>query len=381
MEKQRFIPEDQGRIVSIFLENFFGKYVEYDFTADLENQLDLVSAGDLDWKVLLRDFWTDFNAKIVEMGALGTREVIDALDETLSPYLFPARPDGADTRLCPKCGEGRLSLKPSRTGAFVGCSNYPECRFTRPFGAPSEDGEQASGDVNLGPDPVTGETVWLKSGRFGPYVQLGEGDKPKRASLPKGWSAPDMDLEKALRLLRLPREVGPHPEDGQMILAGIGRYGPFVLHEKTYASLSTVDEVFEVGVNRAVDLIATKRAGRRGGGAPAGKHIGDHTDGQPIHLMPGRYGPYFKHGSTNANAPKGADPETVTLEEAIKLIDERAAKSGGAKTKKPAKAKPKPRASGSGATTKKSGTKSPGTKKPPAKPPASTPDDDDEAPF
>jgi DNA topoisomerase-1 len=337
MEKQRFIPEDQGRVVTIFLEQFFGKYVEYDFTADLENQLDLVSAGDLDWKVLLRDFWTDFNAKVGEMGSLGTREVIDALDETLSPYLFPAKPDGSDPRACPRCGSGRLNLKPSRTGAFIGCSNYPECRYTRPFGSPDAEAAQAEGDRELGVDPVTGETVFLKSGRFGPYVQLGEGDKPKRASLPKGWSAPDMDLEKALRLLRLPREVGLHPEDGKPILAGIGRYGPFVQHDGTYANLPSVDEVFEVGVNRAVDLIATKRSGGRRGDAAALKELGPHpADGQPVRVLAGRYGPYVKHGSTNATIPRGTEPSSVSLEQAVALLAEREAKAGGGK-KKPAR--------------------------------------------
>jgi DNA topoisomerase-1 len=337
MDKQRFVPEDQGRIVTIFLEEFFGKYVEYDFTAELENQLDLVSAGDLDWKLLLRNFWADFNAKVGELGAIGTREVIDALDESLSSTLFPPTPDGSDPRTCPRCGAGRLSLKPSRTGAFVGCSNYPECRFTRPFGPPGAEGADGNGDRDLGLDPETGETVYLKAGRFGPYVQLGDGEKPKRGSLPKGWSAADMDLEKALRLLRLPREVGLHPEDGQPILAGIGRYGPFVQHNGTYANLPSVDEVFDVGLNRAVDLIATKRAGgKRGGDMAPLKELGAHPgDGQPVRVMAGRYGPYVKHGSTNATIPKDADPSALTMDEAVKLLSEREAK-GGTK-KKPAR--------------------------------------------
>lgn len=244
-----------------------------------------------------------------------------------------------------------MGLKSSKYGPFLGCSNYPECRHTRPLTA-TEAGEDAGGgDRELGVDPVTGETVWLKSGRFGPYVQLGDGEKPKRSSLPKGWSAPDMDLEKALRLLRLPREVGVHPEDGKPILAGIGKFGPFVLHEKTYANLSSIDEVFEVGVNRAVDLIATKRAGRRPE-ATALADLGVHpADGQPVRVLSGRYGPYVKHGDTNANVPRGADPASVTLEQAVALLAERVAKGGG-KAKKPArtakttapKAKSKPKA-------------------------------------
>jgi DNA topoisomerase-1 len=359
MEKQRFVPEDQGRIVTIFLEEFFAKYVEYDFTAELENQLDLVSAGELDWKQLLKDFWADFNAKVGELGQIGTREVIDALDESLTSTLFPPMADGADPRACPRCGEGRLSLKPSRTGAFVGCSNYPECRFTRPFGPPGAEGAEGNGDRELGVDPDSGQTVLLKNGRFGPYVQLGEGEKPKRASLPKGWSAPDMDLEKGLRLLSLPREVGLHPEDSQPILAGIGRYGPFVQHAGTYANLSGADEVFEVGLNRAVALLAEKRAGRAGRTESAAlKELGAHpADGQPVRVLSGRYGPYIKHGSTNANVPRGKEPQDLTLEEAIVLIAEREAKGGG--KKKPARAKAAAKPAAKKAPAKKATAKKP----------------------
>jgi DNA topoisomerase-1 len=352
MEKNRFVPEDQGRLVTVFLEQFFGKYVEYDFTADLEEKLDLVSAGDLDWKVLLREFWAEFNAKVGEMGELRTREVLDALDGVLGPYMFPPKEDGSDPRACPKCGTGRLGLKLSRSNPFIGCSNYPECRYTRPFGLP-EEGDGESADRELGVDPETGLTVYLKAGRFGPYVQLGDGEKPKRASLPKGWSPAAMDLEKALRLLRLPREVGPHPEDGQPILAGIGRYGPFVQHNGTYANLSNVDEVFDVGVNRAVSLIAEKRGAanaRRGGEPTALKDLGAHpADGQPIRVLAGRYGPYVKHGSTNATIPKGTDPQALTLEDAVKLIAEREAKGP---SKKPTRGRAKPSGAKGGARKK-----------------------------
>ncbi|MBI1199253.1 MAG: type I DNA topoisomerase [Phenylobacterium sp.] len=376
MEKQRFHPEDSGRLLIAFLEAFFGRYVEYDFTAGLEERLDLVSAGDLDWKVLLREFWTDFHAKISEMGELRMSDVLSALDESLGAHLFPEKPDGSDPRACPVCGSGRMSLKSSRYGPFLGCSNYPECRHTRPLSA-SEDGEDAaSGDRELGVDPVTGEKVWLKAGRFGPYVQLGEGEKPKRASLPKGWSAPDMDLEKALRLLRLPREVGMHPEDGKPILAGIGKFGPFVLHEKTYANLPSIDEVFEVGVNRAVDLIATKRAGRRPG-AEALKELGAHpADGQPVRVLAGRYGPYVKHGDTNANIPRGADPLSVTLEQAVALIAEREAKGGGKKGKKAAASKTKAEPKAKKAPAKKAAAKKAAPKTGKAEPVT-----DDETPF
>ena len=340
MEKQRFVPEDKGRLLTIFLKEFFGRYVEYDFTAELEERLDAVSAGDLNWKVLLREFWTAFHAKIGEISELRVGEVLEALDRVLGPHLFPENAEGSDPRGCPTCGTGCLGLKSSRFGPFVGCSNYPECRYTRQLTA-SEDGEEnPSGDRELGVDPETGLTVWLKTGRFGVYVQLGEGDNPKRSSLPKGWSAPDMDLEEGLRLLHLPREVGNHPVDGQPILAGIGRYGPFVLHNGTYAKLPSTEEVFQVGVNRAVDLIATKRAGGgRRGEAAALKDLGVHPDdGQPIQVRSGHYGPYIKHGSTNANVPRGADPLEVTLDQAIVLIAKRIAKGGGGK-KKPARAK------------------------------------------
>jgi DNA topoisomerase-1 len=360
MEKNRFIPADKGRLVTIFLEEFFLRYVEYDFTADLEEKLDKVSAGELDWKVLLREFWKDFYPKTEEILGLTTRSVLDTLDEALAPFLYPPKADGSDVRVCPTCGSGRLSMKTSRFGPFVGCSNYPECRYTRPIGE-KEDGESPSGDRELGVDPDTGMTVFLKSGRFGAYVQLGDGEKPKRSSLPKGWSAPDMDLEKGLRLLRLPREVGLHPEDSQPILAGIGRFGPFVLHAGTYANLSGADEVFEVGLNRAVTLLAEKRAGRAGRGeSTALKDLGAHpADGAPVRVLSGRYGPYIKHGATNANVPRGTDPQDVTLEQAVLLIAERAAKSGGGKRKPARTAKPKaaPKAAAAGA-------KAPAKKKP-----------------
>ncbi len=340
MDKNRFIPDDKGRLVTAFLEQFFRRYVEYDFTAALEEKLDQVSAGELDYKQLLRDFWKDFHAAVGEIADLRVSEVLDALNDALGPVIFPPRPDGTDPRVCPTCGTGRLSLKTSRFGAFIGCSNYPECRYTRPIAAPDgEDGEAAGGDRELGLDPQTSEKVWLKDGRFGPYVQLGEGDKPRRSSLPKGWTPASLDLEQALRLLSLPREVGLSPDDGKPILAGLGKYGPYVQHDKTYASLGNIEEVFEVGLNRAVTLIAEKRAGRPGGarGASAAplKELGEHPEtGKPVRILAGRFGPYIKHEDVNANVPRGKDPQAVTLEEAVALLAERAAKGGG---KKPAR--------------------------------------------
>ncbi len=351
MDRGRFVPEDKGRLVTAFLEQFFRRYVEYDFTADLEEKLDLVSAGELDWKALLRDFWREFAGAVGEIGELRMGQVIEALDEALGPHIFPPKGDGTDPRLCPSCGAGRLSLKTGRYGAFIGCSNYPECRYTRPIAQENgEDAGEAAGERELGVDPATGKTIWLKAGRFGPYVEE-SGETPKRASLPKDWPPAAMDLDKGLRLLRLPREVGPHPDDGKTILAGIGRYGPYVQHNGTYANLASADEVFEVGLNRAVAVLAEKRAGGRARAEPAAlKELGPHpADGQAVRVLAGRYGPYVKHGATNANVPRGADPTALSLDEAVKLLAEREAKGAGkprrgARSSSTAAAKPAPKA-------------------------------------
>ena len=352
MDKNRFIPEDNGRLVTAFLEQFFHQWVEYDFTAGLETQLDEVSAGDLDWKVLLRDFWS--RLKPATAAVLERQGVIDELDEAIGPFLFPEKPDGTDPRRCPVCGTGRLHLKASfkMKSSFIGCSNYPECRYTRGFGDGASGGEDAGSDRELGVHPVTGQPVLLKIGRFGPYVETaGDADKPKRSSLPKGWSAASLDLEQALRLLALPREVGLHPEDGKPITAGLGRYGPFVQHAGVYANVADIDEVFEVGLNRAVALLAEKRAGRAGRGSAVAplKDLGAHPEtGEPIHVMAGRFGPYVKSGKINATLPKGTAPEDLTLEVALPLLAAKAGAKGGKKAapkkaataKKPAAKKP-----------------------------------------
>jgi DNA topoisomerase-1 len=391
MEKQRFIPEDKGRLVTAFLEQFFKRYVEYDFTAALEEQLDLVSDGKLDWKQFLRDFWKDFHAAVGEIAELRTTNVLDALNEALGPHIFPDKGDGSNPRLCPTCGTGQLSLKTGKFGAFIGCSNYPECRYTRQLGVSEGDGEAESADKELGVNPATGRAVWLKNGRFGPYVEelAAEGDKPKRSSLPKGWIASAMDLEKALRLLSLPREVGNHPDDGKVITAGLGRFGPFVLHDGTYANLENADEVFDVGLNRAVAILADKRAGGgrpQRGAAAALAELGNHPeDGKPIRVLSGRFGPYIKHGDTNANVPKGKDPAAITLEEALALIAERAAKGGGKKPAKKAaasKAKASTKAEGD-KPAKKTAAKKPAAKKaaPKTKAKATATSDDGAAPW
>ncbi|WP_293826089.1 type I DNA topoisomerase [uncultured Brevundimonas sp.] len=363
VDKNRFYPEDKGRLVTAFLEQFFRKWVEYDFTAALETQLDEVSAGQLDWKVLLRQFWQDFHAATQAAGELRTTAILDALNKSLGAHIFPDKGDGSDPRECPLCHQGQLSLKTSRFGAFIGCSRYPDCKYTRPVASPSaEDGSAESGDRELGIDPATGQPVQLKIGRFGPYVEITppDGEKPKRSSLPKGWSPASLTLDQALRLLALPREVGLHPEDGKPITAGLGRYGPFVLHAGTYANVSDIEEVFEVGLNRAVALLAEKRAGRPGRGAAAAplKDLGAHPEtGEPIHVMAGRFGPYVKSGKINATLPKGTAPEDLTLEDALPLL---AAKAGAAPKKKAPAAK-------KAAAPKKAAAKKPAAKKAPAK--------------
>jgi DNA topoisomerase I len=345
LDKRRLYPEDRGRIVVAFLESFFAKYVEYDFTASLEEQLDLISNNEIAWREVLRDFWRDFIGAIDGTKDLKISQVIDALDALLAPHLFPPRADGSDPRECPNCKSGRLTLKLSKFGAFIGCSNYPECRYTRPL-TPGAEGASEIGTKKLGEDPETGLEVTLRSGRFGPYVQLGEsvdGEKPKRAGLPKGTNPEDVNLDLALKLLSLPRQVGRHPEDGEPILAGIGRFGPYVQHGKTYANLETGDDVYTIGLNRAVTLIADKIAkgprSRRFGADP-GRALGDHpTKGGPIVAKNGRYGPYVSHAGINATLPQDKTPETVTLDEAVALLDARAERGAPAPHARPRKTK------------------------------------------
>jgi DNA topoisomerase I len=346
LDKKRLHGEDKGRVVVAFLENFFARYVEYDFTAALEEQLDRISNNEISWQQVLKEFWVGFARAVSDIKDLRVSEVLDALDDMLGPHIYPPRADGGDIRQCPTCGTGKLNLKAGKFGAFVGCSNYPECRYTRPLAADSE----ASADRILGKDPATDLDVTVKAGRFGPYIQLGEqkdyaeGEKPRRAGIPKNMSPGDMELELALKLLSLPREIGKHPETGEPITAGIGRFGPFVRHEKTYASLEAGDEVFDVGLNRAVTLIAEKIAkgpsGRRFGADP-GKPLGEHPSLGGVAVKNGRYGAYVTAGGVNATIPSDKTPETITLPEAIALIDERAAKGGGKPKRGAKKAAPK----------------------------------------
>ncbi|MFL0693769.1 MAG: type I DNA topoisomerase [Agrobacterium tumefaciens] len=377
MDKRKLIPHSKGRLVTAFLENFFTKYVEYDFTADLEEKLDKISAGELNWKDVLRAFWQDFFAQIEDTKELRVTNVLDALNEALAPLVFPKREDGSDPRICQVCGTGNLSLKLGKYGAFVGCSNYPECSFTRQL--TSDGGAEAEAGGNepraLGKDPVTEEEITLRSGRFGPYVQRGEGKEAKRSSLPKGWAPADIDFEKALSLLSLPRDVGAHPETGKMITAGLGRYGPFVLHDGTYANLDGIEDVLSIGLNRAVTVLAEKKANPGGRGRTAAvalKELGEHPDGGAMTVREGRFGPYVNWGKVNATLPKGKDPQSVTVEEALVLIAERAAKDGGGKgkaKKAPAKAAKAKSEDGAAAKPKKTAAKSKAAaaKKAPAK--------------
>jgi DNA topoisomerase I len=370
IDKKRLIPEDKGRLVTGFLESFFKRYVEYDFTADLEEKLDLISDGKLEWKDVLRDFWKNFMAAVEEIKDLRVGDVLEALNELLGPHIFPPRAEGGDPRQCPNCGEGRLSLKVSgKFGAFVGCSRYPDCRYTRQLTQPADGPAEASTPDGklLGHDPETGLPVTLRTGRFGPYVQLGdakdyEDEKPKRNSVPKSWDANTLDLQQALKLLSLPREIGMHPENGTPIVANLGRYGPYIKHDTTYANLPTLEEVFEVGLNRAVVLLAEKKAGGKSRFQRAAptvlKELGEHpSEGGKVQVLSGRYGPYVKHGDVNATLPRNKEPAALTMDEAVLLIAERAAKGP---SKKARRGKSAPKAKGDDA--KPAAVKKPKTK-------------------
>jgi DNA topoisomerase I len=373
LDQRRFIPEDRGRLVTAFLESYFGRYVEYNFTADLENQLDEVSDGKINWKKVLEDFWRQFQGAVEGTKELRVSEVIETLDAELGAHFFPDDGAGHDPRLCPACNAGRLSLKLGKFGAFIGCANYPECRYTRPLAVAGEGGEGGGeplpdGPKELGIEPGTGEPVTLRKGPYGWYVQLGEGAKPKRVSLYKGLEPGAIDLEIGLKLLALPRDVGEHPETRKMIKAGVGRFGPYLLHDGIYKSLAKDDDVLTVGMNRAVELLSQAK------GKAAGplKTLGEH-DGKPVTVHEGRYGPYVSRDGVHATLPKGTDPLTVTLDQALPLI---AAKAAKAPAKKPARkaAAPKKAAAEDGeatvtkkATAKKAATKKPAAKKAPVK--------------
>ncbi|MDG5488332.1 type I DNA topoisomerase [Sphingomonas sp. BGYR3] len=354
VEKNRFFAEESGRLLTAFLERFFEKYVSYDFTAGLEEELDDVSGGRAEWQAVLDAFWRDFKPRTTQVMEFKPSEVTAELDQFLEPYLFPDKGDGTDPRLCPNCGVGRLALRGGRFGAFVACSNYPDCKYTRRFAQPG--GADAGADTEpeaIGTDPETGLAIERKAGRFGPYIQLGEGADAKRASIPKDLPG-ELDLDWALKLLSLPRVIGNHPETGEPIEAAIGRYGPYLKHAGKYARLANTAEVFETGMNAAVVKLAEAAAGgrpARGAAREPLKILGKHprTEAE-IKLMEGRYGPYLTDGETNATLPKSVDKDQLTLEEAAQLIDAKAAAA-------PVKKKP----------AKKAATKKAPAKKVPAK--------------
>jgi DNA topoisomerase-1 len=370
IEKNRFFPEESGRLLTAFLERFFERYVSYDFTAGLEDSLDEISGGRADWQAVLDAFWRDFKPKTAEVMEQKPSEITLALDEFLAPFLFPDKGDGSDARLCPACGEGRLALRGGRFGAFVACSNYPDCKFTRRFAQGGEEaGGEESGPELLGQDPVSGQDVLRKVGRFGPYVEMGEGKEAKRASIPK--DAGELDLDLALRLLSLPRTVGAHPESGKPITASIGRYGPYLAHDGKYAKLGGTAEVFETGMNAAVVKLAEAAAGGgrgRGSREPL-KVLGAHPRTElELRLMEGRFGPYVTDGTTNATLPKSLAPDALTLEEAAQLIDDRAAKGPPPKKGRGRKAAPAKKAAEKKApAAKKAPAKKAAPKKAPAK--------------
>ena len=355
-DKNRLIPQDKGRLVTAFLTNYFRKYIGYDFTADLENQLDEVSAGDADYKKVLGQFWRDFSAAIAETADLRITEVLEKINEVLEPHLFPPTEDGSDPRLCPNCGAGRLSMRTARSGgAFIGCSNYPECRYTRPFGPPNPEAEASAIPPDgklLGTDD--GDEIRIFKGRFGPYAQRGavteDNKKPPRQSIPADWEPEEVTLDQALMLLSLPREIGPHPEDGVVVWANIGRYGPYLKHAEstshrggTNANLESIDEVWTVGMNRAVQLLAEKIASRGGRGKAAVpiRELGEHPEaGGAVNIFDGKYGPYVKWEKINATIPDTIEPSDLTMAQAVHLIDERAEKAG---KKKPARKKAAPK--------------------------------------
>jgi len=388
IDRKRFIPEDRGRIVTAFLQTYFPRYVEYGFTAHLEEELDDISSGKIDWHEVLREFWKAFSAAVGETKELRVKEVLDKLDEELGPHFFPANDNGGKSpRECPSCANGRLGLKLGKFGAFIGCSNYPECRFTRKLGIVDADADAASGENLDGPkivgiDPVTGKQVTLRKGPYGLYVQLGEPEgkeKPKRQSLLRDMTPSDLTLEKALALLSLPRELGPHPEDGETILAGVGRFGPYVKHGPKYKSIPSDESVLEIGMNRAVALLAEAKNPRGRAAAKPIRSIGNHpSDEAAVELYDGRYGPYVKHGGVNATVPRDIKPEELTLDQAVALLAERAAK-GGAK-KKPARGKKAAPEAANDAGAKPKAKKAAAKKKPAAKKKAAKAKDKTDAP-
>ncbi|HEY8614066.1 MAG TPA: DNA topoisomerase, partial [Roseomonas sp.] len=381
IEQRRFIPEDRGRLVTAFLVSFFERYVDTNFTAALEEKLDDISGGRAEWREVMREFWNHFREAVDATKDLKISDVIDALDEDLGPHFFPANEGGTDPRLCPNCQAGRLGLRLGRTGAFIGCSNYPECRYTRPLAVPGAEGEEAANDGprSLGTDPATGQEVSVRRGPYGLYTQLGEPGtdekgkptKPRRASLPRGMDPDTLTLERALALLNMPRVIGMHPETGEEITANLGRFGPYLKMGALSQSIQPGDDILSIGMNRAMELLANAK--------PRGITLGNHPkDGAPVEVKRGRFGPFAQHGNTVASLPRGVQMEDFTLDQAVALLAEKgkvlAPKKGAAGRKAPAKKAASPAAEAAPRAAEAAPRKAPArAAKPAAKAPAKKP--------
>jgi DNA topoisomerase-1 len=384
LDKRRFIPEDRGRLVTTFLQKYFAKYVEYDFTAKLEEELDEIAAAKVQYKKVLHNFWQGFSVAVGDTKDLRVSEVLDVLDAELGPHFFPNDAD----RNCPTCKTGRLSLKLGKFGAFIGCSNYPECKFTRPLTVSDDEGGAGfEGTRELGLDDASGLMVTVRTGPYGAYVQLGEtppkpekkkdangktirakkSDKveklpaPKRVSLLRGMTPADLDLATAQQLLTLPRDVGTHPESREMVTASIGRFGPYLKMGNIYKSIPAGDDVLSIGLNRAVDLLAGAKAK-----TPA-QAIGNHPENKkPITLAVGRFGPYLKWGKIMATLPKDERDAAPSLDRAVELLAAKAGKTTGKSATKTAKPVISENTESKKSVTK---TKKPAAKKKPASKP------------
>jgi DNA topoisomerase I len=343
LDKKRFVPEERGRLVTTFLVNFFSKYVEYGFTAHLEDELDNISAGEINWKKVLSDFWNDFNATIHEVKERDFGEILEILNQALEHHIFPPTEDGKDPRACPSCGTGKLSLRLGKFGGFIACSSYPDCNYKRQVTDAGGADQEEGGDEPrmLGIDKASGQDVTVRKGPYGYYIQMGEAvkgskEKPKRMAIPAGISPADVTMEQAVALLSLPREVGVHPESGKSVTAGLGRFGPYLLHDGKYTSLPKDDDILTIGINRAVTVLAESKTKAKSKTEPL-RVIGAHPeDGKDVAILDGRYGVYINHNKLNATLPKTLDIASVTMEQALELLAAQAEKKG---TKAPAKKK------------------------------------------
>ena len=325
-DKNRLVPEDTGRLLNFFLEAYFNKYIEYDYTAKLEENLDDISSGEKKWKEVIRSFWEELSQSVEYAMSFSITEVLDNLNEKLANYLFDDG-SGKIQKKCSACNNGELGIKLSKTGAFIGCSSYPDCKYSRPLNANSENNpaELTTQEEPIGQD-TNGNDIFLKNGRYGPYLEIfyAGSDKPKRSAVPKHYTLDELTIEKARQLLELPRNLGLHPEDQSEVIAAIGPYGPYIKHGKIYANMKDFEEVFSIGMNRAVELLVEAAEKKNNRGGRAGKELkilGSHPDGEEVKIMSGRYGDYIKWNKINVTIPKEKSIQSLTLEESIDLIE------------------------------------------------------------